>query len=315
MDDVNIITSSDEFEKIYYKLEESSFYESSIIHLIGFDCEMITKNNHNEIFDNYLCEHPKIEPYNNIIICKIIIYTEKLCIIIDLTKMYDLPLLLIDILKNDSWIKTGVGISNDFIILSHNYELGILVGEIEIKNIGFLCNISNPNLLELYRLLTNDNLMLKIKNKSNWSQELSLSQIKYAINDGYMSYMIGKKIFSILCPILKNIFRLNNNLYEKSNLIHNNIISLSTNNLFNDNLSIETNDDNYYINKLQEHAQKNNLLLPKYNEFLVNNINEQYHCICSHEGNITYGIGKTKKIAKKESAESMYYIIIGILML
>ena len=199
MDNITIIESIDDFIKIYPKLEKASIYyqETTSIRLIGLDCEMISKNNVNDTYEKYLSEHLEVIPYNDIIICKIIIYTEGICIIIDLGKFDDIPKQLIEILKNDSWIKTGVGISNDLIILSHNYSLGMLVGCIEIKNIGIICGIPNPNLLELYKLLINDNHMSKSKNTSfDWSQELTLSQIKYARNDGYMSYMIGKKILN-----------------------------------------------------------------------------------------------------------------------
>jgi hypothetical protein len=212
MDIINIIESIDDFVKVYPKLEKASIYHQNTftIRLIGLDCEMISKNNLSDTYDKYVLEHPEIIPYNNIIICKIIIYTEGICIIVDLAKINCIPKQLIEILKNDSWIKTGVGISNDFIILSHNYSLGMLVGNIELKNVGLLSGISNPNLLELYKLLLNDNHIHKSKNTSfDWSQELTLSQIKYARNDGYMSYMIGKKLLQQLCSMIQIIIKQN----------------------------------------------------------------------------------------------------------
>ncbi len=328
MDNINIIESIDSFIKVYPKLEKASIYyqDASTIRLIGLDCEMISKNNLIETYEKYLLEHSEITPYNDIVICKIIIYTEGLCIIIDLAKFNCLPKQLIEILKNDSWIKTGVGISNDFTILSHNYSLGMLVGSIELKNIGLLCGIQNPNLLELYKLLINDNQIAKSKNSSfDWSQELTLSQIKYARNDGYMSYIVGKKILQQLCPIIQNTIKQNieNNITQNitktknsrstssddDNLSDNG--NVSENNNYDDILieKMELNDNINYIGKLQEHSQKNNIPLPKYEECGVLESSGQFKYNCFYQDHSISGVGKTKKEAKRQSAYLMYNLI------
>ena len=327
MDNVTIVESIENFEKVCPILDKISIYhqDPTIIRLIGFDCEMISKNNLNNIYDNYLKHHLEVIPYNDIIICKIIIYTEGLCIIIDLVKMNLLPPQLIDILKNDSWIKTGVGISNDFIILSHNYSLGMIVGCIELKNIGILCGIQTPNLLDFYKIITNDNKMSKSRDiPHDWTQELTLSQIKYACNDGYMSYIIGKKILQQLCPIITNIIKQNSEInifpVKKGKIspnINSNEQNLSDNDLFenylNNSILIEKIDSSNinYIGKLQEHSQKNNFPLPKYNEDISDQLTYIY--ICTYQGQTTKGIGNTKKEAKQNSANAMYIKIQNIL--
>ena len=330
MDNINIIESIDSFIKVYPKLEKASIYhqDASIIRLIGLDCEMISKNNLIETYEKYLSEHSEITPCNDIVICKIIIYTERLCIIVDLAKFDCLPKQLIEILKNDSWIKTGVGISNDFTILSHNYSLGMLVGCIELKNIGILCGIQNPNLLELYKLLINDNQITKSKNSSfDWSQELTLSQIKYARNDGYMSYIVGKKILQQLCPIIQNTIKQNieNNITQNITKTKNSLSTssdddnlyssdngyLSENNNYDDLLieKMESIDNINYIGKLQEHSQKNNIPLPKYEECGVLESSSQFKFTCFYQDYCVSGFGKTKKEAKRQAAYLMYNLI------
>ena len=312
MDHINIVESADGFKDVYPKLEKASIYhqDTSIIRLIGFDCEMISKNNSIDIYDKYISEHLEIIPFNDIVVCKIIIYTDGLCIIVDLAKCNNVPIQLIEILKNDSWIKTGVGISNDFMILSHNYSLGMLVGCIEIKNIGILCGISNPNLLEIYKLLINDNHMTKSKTTSfNWSGELTLSQIKYARNDGYMSYMIGKKILQQLCPIMQNIIKQN----IEYNLSKTSPLNEFHRSFSDDNIHLtekmDSSDNINYIGKLQEHSQKNNNNLPKYEDCGMNEITGQFKCMCFYQDHSLCGIGKTKKEAKKQSAQLMFNFV------
>lgn len=320
MDNVKIVQLCESFDVLYDTLATQAIYskENQLIRLIGFDCEMITDNQecNKEIYETYIKNHPEVKPYNNIIICKIIIYTNDFCVIVDLSETKAMPIKLIEILKNDSWIKTGVGIANDFIILSENYSLGILVGEIEIKNIALMCGINKPNLLEIYRSLTNDNTLNKTKSSSDWSGDMTLSQIIYAKNDGYMSYIIGKKIFNMICPVIKNAFTqasnsvcdafsfssedidysLKNELTQSRESIHDGPLTPPLD------ISIESSSVNY-VGKLQEYAQHNNIELPIYKE--IQTLNNTFTIQCNFINEQTIGIGKCKKDAKKEAARIM----------
>jgi dsRNA-specific ribonuclease len=60
-----------------------------------------------------------------------------------------------------------------------------------------------------------------------------------------------------------------------------------------------------YIGKLQEHSQKNNIPLPKYEECGIES-NGQFKCMCIYQDYTMYGVGKTKKEAKRHSAYLMY---------
>ena len=139
-----------------------------------------------------------------------------------------------------------------------------------------------------------------------------------------MSYIIGKKILQQLCPIITNIIKQNSeiNIFPvKKGKISPNINSdeqySSDNDLFenylNNSILIEKIDSSNinYIGKLQEHSQKNNFPLPKYNEDISDQLTYIY--ICTYQGQTTKGIGNTKKEAKQNSANAMYIKIQNIL--
>jgi len=304
---VNIINSNYTFNKIYNELAIKSIYNddnNNIIRLIGLDCEMISSNQSTEIYENYIKTHQNIIPYNNIVICKLQLYCDTLCIIIDLPQMVNIPDKMIEILQNSSWIKTGVGIENDLLILSTNYSIGYICGQYEMKNIGLLLGFQNPNLHELYKILTGDDSINKnIYHDYDWTHELTVSQIKYAANDAYMSYVIGKKIFSQLCSSIKNKIKQQSNVNRlKSNSVSSNnsntsininnpeysdieLISYNENNIYNSEnnispeispelspelsnspfiININLNEQINYIGKLQEYCQKKNINNPEY---------------------------------------------------
>lgn len=295
-DDVYIIDSNDSFNDIYDLLSNKSIIKTDpTIRLIGFDCEMISENTYTKSFHQYLKNNPHIAPYNNIIVCKILLHTDSLCVLIDLTKMATVPDKLVNILKNESWIKTGVGISNDMLILSENYSLGQFNGHIEMKNIGVLCGIEEPNLLEMYKLLSHDISMTKFKTQlSDWSKDFTLEQIKYAKNDAYMSYIIGKKMFNVICPVLKNTFM--HEIHSNDKIISKPIA-----------LKMSQTDQINYVGKLQEYAQKNEISLPKYIEFIKEP--HEFGCGCIFNEKKCIGDGKNKKDAKQNAAHLMCQIM------
>lgn len=296
-DDVYIIDSNDSFNDIYDLLSNKSIIKTDpTIRLIGFDCEMISENTYTKSFYQYLKDNPQVRPYNNIIVCKILLHTDSLCVLIDLVKMTAVPNKLVDILKNESWIKTGVGISNDMLILSENYSLGQFNGHIEMKNIGVLCGIEEPNLLEMYKLLSHDISMTKFKTQlSDWSKDFTLEQIKYAKNDAYMSYIIGKKMFNIICPVLKNTFM--HDIQSYDDIIVSKPIALK----------MSQTDQINYVGKLQEYAQKNEIGLPKYIELTKGPNSFDCRCIFNEERCIDKG--KNKKEAKQNAAHLMCQIM------
>ena len=202
MKKVYVITSLKEFNETFHYLEEAARIDSTPnIFMVGIDVEMINKTNHKSFKDiGKWIENPDC----SIAVCTIQIAVDDMCFIYHLPKMgKPLPKKLSNLLINDSWIKGGIGVSNDLKHLSHNYNLGHCGGEIEIKNIALLGNINNPNLAHLSRKILGINL-LKDSTSADWSQDLSVDMIEYASRDAMVSYKILKKCME---PTLKYLHK------------------------------------------------------------------------------------------------------------
>lgn len=305
--EINIIESEEAFDQIYEALAEKAVIKSNpVIRLIGLDCEMINQHQYPKSFEKYLELHPRIIPHNQTIVCKLQIYTEGLCILIDLVKMAFIPDKLAELLKNESWLKTGVGISNDILLLSVNYNLGQCSSCLEMKNIASLCDIATPNLLDVYRTMTGDFSMNKDRVQlSDWSLEFTLEQIRYARNDAYMSYVIGKKMIGIMCPALKNTLV----KIDESSCI----MKCTDDPVFSGKkqplcIKMPTTDITNYVGRLQEYSQKNNKAMPIYEE-TTTSVKGTFVCGCEFEGKKVTGFGKNKKDAKQDAAKKMFDIL------
>jgi hypothetical protein len=211
----------------------------------------------------------------------------------------NLPQKLINIIKNDSWVKYGVGIEQDLKILSNNYNLGQCCGSIELKNIALMAKINNPNLERLYNLLIGDHVK-KSSSVCDWSLELTNEQLNYAVKDAIMSYQLGNEL---LKPCICFINDTCNNKVSLNNIPIN---FINNNNNNNNNNIISVN----YIGKLNEFAQQKNYIFPIYKETLDYNNNKNFICECTFINKITTGNGSSKKKAKYMAALNMYNIVI-----
>ena len=204
MKKVYIITSTKEFNDTFHRLEDEARIDSTPnIFMVGMDVEMINKTNH-ESFKN---SGKWVENTNcSVVVCTIQIAVEETCFIYHLSKMgKPLPKKLINLIVSDSWIKGGIGISNDLKHISNNYNLGHCGGEMEIKNIALLGNIANPNLANLSRKILGINL-IKDSTTSDWSSDLSTDM------------QAGMLLFHI--NYLKNVWNLHSNFSTKVLMKH-----------------------------------------------------------------------------------------------
>lgn len=295
-----IIELVDDFNKYYTLLESSARFRSNPdIYVVGFDTESIGKKNYPQSFekskqwilDNTTCD---------VAVCKVQIATENICLLIDLCKLGPiLPNNLIKIMKSESWIKAGVGISQDLQYLSYNYKLGHCNGGFELKTIAQLADIKTPNLACIYSLLTNDYTVKNKNHTGDWSFPLTDEQeIVYAAKDAYMSY---KSFMSIAEYI---VYKLKNDKISKESfeikVINKNIDIVKSEISINSPTS-EIN----YVGLLQEYCQKNNKPIPIYEES-NGSINADFTIKCLYDSKQTIGIGRAKKLAKQIAAENMY---------
>lgn len=300
--DVHVITKKDQFEAIYPKFKESSIInENPHIHLIGLDVEFISRATYPNIFES--CDWIKSDKsLTDIIVCKLQLASNTMCLVIDLCilcKHDDLPTNLVNILKSDSWIKTGVGISNDISYLSSNFCLGQCNGCIELKIFAQLRGMETCSLVDLYNCITGLNVKKSTAHRSqDWSMDLNISQIQYASLDASMSYTIGKYFvknnINSLNKFQKNKFNdenIANDDFDKSDI----------------NISFKLTNDNY-ITQLYEYAKKNKIEPPIYdlvNDTILIGNTHLFEIKCTFKNIICYGSGNTKKSAKNDTSKNM----------
>jgi hypothetical protein len=285
---IKIIENKENFDAIFSQFSEASLISKGPdLHFVGFDCEYIDGTNYPESFKS--CDKWVLN-VSKIAVCKIQIATKDLCLIIDLCKFDGvLPDQLITILKSESWIKCGVGISNDMAYISENYLLGQCNGAYDMKILAVLAKIESPNLEQIYSKMYNtDYEKVKRFSTSDWSKDMTIDMVKYASEDAYISYMIGSKFFHTLKVSLMNTFYTNENMVKQT-----------------PNINVDVNKNNW-IGKIQEHCQKNKLCLPEYKS--VTNTNHEYAFAieCNIDALIVRGHGNTKQDAKQDAANNMY---------
>ncbi len=284
---ISIIENIDQFNKIYGK-----FYDQSLsgdankgVHIIGLDCEYITN-----------VSYPKSHEEANwcvnkgdTIVCKIQLATQNMCLIIDLCKMGKiLPENLIQIIRSESWLKFGAGTTLDIDCLSRQYNLGNCNGVI---NASILCTYfgsTNSNLENLYNSLSKTKEPFKkieVKGR-DWSQEMTVQQIKYAAEDAYASYIIGYELMNHMKKSLGIIFT----KYEQEDnlpLVDKNIIS------------VQVSDENY-VGMLMEYCQKNKLGTPEYQYYIDGN---SFYCVCKLKKNSEEIIEKSDSFTNKKDCK------------
>jgi hypothetical protein len=319
--DTYIINNHDDFHK-WYPLLKNTAKVGSVpdIYLVGMDIETFSKDNFPKSFENAKAwvpmliskEHINYNNNNKNIACIIQLCSNKLCLIINLVKLKGImPKKLVSIIKNDSWVKVGVGIELDLSILSDNYNLGHCSGGIEIKNLALLAHYKNPNLEALFSQFIG-NYTKKTSSICDWSQELTESQLLYAARDSIMSLQIFNHIIK---PSIDNLISIKNESDTKLN----NILKIKFNNLNTNAMNMNMNNNNInttnYIGNLNEYAQKNKLLSPIYEDKLIED--HKYHqqnnlpfsTLCKFNNIIIEGLGDTKKDARQNAAKQIlqYY--------
>lgn len=291
---IEYIDSTEQFISKYSTFKENSKIHSKgyPIYHIGLDCEYISKSSFPESFEN--SKTWTTQRSHDISICLIQLANPKSCLVIDLTKLGPaLPTQLIDIIKSSNWIKTGVGIDLDITYLSDNFNLGQCNGCFDIKTFANLSGCETPNLEFLNNVLGFATLDKSLNSINDWSKPLTINQLKYASNDAISSYNIG----SLMVNSLKKSF--NNNLNQKS-FFNSNVSNVTQT------ISISENTEINYVGKLQELAQKENILFPTYVESIVNT---KFKCECNFKNKISDGYGTNKKMAKNESAKNVFTLI------
>lgn len=291
---VYLINNLNDFNQYFSTFKESARINSTPnIFFIGFDIEFISRANYPNSFNK---SQKFISDSNNkdIIPCLIQIATKEICLLINLVNLkFILPKKLIMLIKNDSWVKVGVGVENDLNILSTNYNLGHCSGGIELKNIALLANINNPNLERLYNAFIGD-YVKKSSSQCDWSIKLSKEQLEYAARDAIISYQLGKNIFE---PCIINL----KNKHKKNNLVLNFV------NEQKENTKIKTTSNINYIGELYELSQRDGIKFPIFKDISINDSKFIFQCIFRNKK--SRGIGNSKKTAKQMSAKNMLNIL------
>lgn len=287
---IEFIESADQFTTSFKQFKkESKINDKSSIYLVGFDCEYISKSNYPESFEKS-CRWIKKSSYDTAT-CIIQLANEKSCLIIDLTKIGpDLPSSLIEIIKSENWIKTGVGVGNDITYLSDNFDLGQCNGGIDIKHFAELAGCTTPNLEHLNNTLGFHPIDKSIiKTKCDWSEPLTVAHLKYAANDAIASYNLGKKFIIDAVGSLKQYFVSDEGKASRSSI------------------KLSSGKSQNYVGMLQEHAQKNKFDVPIYVvEVLETN---KFKCVCSYLDKTIECEGQSKQSAKNVSAKCMVGLV------
>ena len=123
---VYVVNTANEFHLALKRLKTDS--RQGNVNIVGLDSEHICKDNYPESFDkslNWVLDNTSIK----VVTCILQISSKNVCMVINLVNLGPvLPKKLMKLLKNESWIKMGVGIDNDMQILSQNYNLGYCSG-------------------------------------------------------------------------------------------------------------------------------------------------------------------------------------------
>jgi len=271
-----------------FKQDSKLHIKQSIYH-IGLDCEYIAKINYPESF-KLSTKWTKKTSYD-VATCILQIANEKTCLVIDLTKLGpDLPSHLIEIIKSDNWIKTGVAIGTDITYLSDNFDLGQCNGAIDVKHFAELAGCATPNLEYLNNTLGFTPIDKSIiKSRCDWSQPLTIEHLKYASNDAYASYNLGKRFITDIIGSMKKYF------VSDEGIITSSSIKLVASKIPN------------YVGTLQEHAQKNKLELPVY-VIEILDINK-FKCTCQFLDHKSTGEDTNKQSSKSMAAKKMLELL------
>jgi hypothetical protein len=297
---VYIITAPDDFHNYFSLLKEDAKTGSTPdTFLVGLDVEYICKDNYPESFAN--CSSWVYETPNNIACCLIQITSRNICFLIHLPSMgKSLPNKLLNLLKNECWIKVGVGIELDLFHLSNNYKLGHCAGGIEVKNITSLANLTSNNMERLYgRLLGYP--VKKSNSVCDWSKPLTKEQTNYAVKDAIMSLQIFEKIMGPTIEYLRG-------LDDEKEIFDFKIVnnpSLSDVQSNKQPIALKQKQINY-VGMLNEYAQSKNIPLPVYKVNPKHVQGEPFETTCCFNGEKKIGYGRSKGDSKQDATMKMY---------
>lgn len=278
---VCLVNTVEDFNKIYHILHDKSLIsENPNIHHIGFDTEYINKIDYPEITSTF---PGQINP--TIAICQIQIFAGDFCVIISIHNML-LPPKLKDIITSTSWYKTGVDVASDLEKIMQCFGiLNSITLYIDLKINAFLEKINKPNLENLVNIFIDEHYKKITTPINNWTLPLEANPqlLKYAIDDAYFSWLLGKRYINIEdfnAEKLKYPLVINYNFRKTQELEKINYISI-----------------------LQEFLQKKQKSIPIYLELPPENGKFCIQCIVGE--NTTSGQAKNKKEAKRLAAKNM----------
>lgn len=331
--DVIVITKREQFDDIFQVFkDDAKISENPNICAIGFDVEFISRANYPDSF-SLADQWTYYNKENEIAVCKLQMSSPNYCIVIDLCELcqinnnYEgLPQNLTNIIKSESWIKMGVGVNNDILYMSNNYNLGQCSGGFDVKIFSHICGFPNNSLVELYNLIANKNIKKISVPHSDWSKTLTIKHIEYCFSDAYMSYIIGKKFLDMMRGIhINNINNINiisdahsetknsasssSSLASHSNSSNNNIRQPCKEQLDKKHIiKIKMKEINY-INRIQQQVQKKKDPLPIYKEHQSDISHLKYKISCNLYDKIAFGYGPNKSSAKMRAAENMHSLL------
>lgn len=308
-----IINSTDDFHQYYPLLKNSARIGSTPdVYLVGFDTESFCKDNFPKSFELVQKWLPCGKHYNTVV-CTIQLASDTVCLVVNLIKLKgNLPNNLLSIIKNDSWIKVGVGIELDLLHLSNNYQLGHCSGSIEIRNLALLAKYPKPNLEYMFNQLVGGHIKKTVSSVCDWSVEtLTHDQLIYASRDAIMSLQLFKHIIK---PSIDNLVRIDDNNRKKvDNMLKINFVNLDDTNQLP--ILSEQNDTTNYVGKLNEIAQKEHIGLPIYQHATImdpithQKKHDKFEVVCIFKDKLVKGYGYSKKEAKTDSAKQMFFIL------
>ena len=310
---------------------------------IGLDLEYISRENFISLgYTNDDLTWVVNKEINNIP-CILQFSTDNCCVVINLKELgLPLPNNIIDIITSMSWIKFGVGISNDLKYLNESYNLKQCNGAIELYNYAVLSNFENPNLENLYKYFFNDIQILNdlrtnkigsydypvgkrdsTLNPHNWLEPLTKEQFQYVVVDAYMSYKIGMRaIDPLIRGLQSNIIEIiEPDIYmpkpssKGSGLLKKHAVKESKKKkVTNDEKSqierIMKNDKNEdTVSRLQQYTQIKKYKLPTYTISIINNVfpnKVKVTCICPEiTDKVCEAIADNKQKGRQEAAKEM----------
>lgn len=291
---VEYIDSPTQFNTKFNQFKENSEIQTSpAIYHIGLDCEYITESNFPHSYaqsTNWINKSTY-----GIAICCIQIANSKECLVIDVTKFNKvLPKKLIEILTSGNWLKTGVGIDLDMQYIQDNFSLPQCNGVLDMRTHAILSGVNTPSLEHLSGISKNEN----ISGQRDWSQPISLQQLKYAGSDGFCSYNVGKQFLKISLNAFKN----------KTTITYKDIVDKESLTLITQ--TLQKNKINY-VGILQEYvmshaSNRTSIELPIYTDYEADKKTHLFAVECKIKGVLGHGVGQNKMTAKQNSAKVVY---------